>query len=284
MKEHAEYGRDYQLEAADKYRNREKNHWKIRIKLARELVEKYALPRLCNKPKQDIIIVDVGCSVGTFAIEFAKLGYKTFGVDFDDHAIEISQKLSVEEGVTAKFVKGDVSVLNDMIELVDIAICFDIFEHLHSDELGSFLSIIKKRLSANGCIVFHTFPTYYDYIFYRAAYRRFLPLLFRKLSINNFNRIVKTYSLFIDIYLILKTGRSYSERISHERHCNPTTEERLTQIFMRAGYELICIRSDNIYQYKKLIQNKFVSQPITYRNLYGVAIPNNAIMKEKKIL
>jgi 2-polyprenyl-3-methyl-5-hydroxy-6-metoxy-1,4-benzoquinol methylase len=33
-KEYYQYGKEYQLNQAEKYRSREKNHWKIRIELA----------------------------------------------------------------------------------------------------------------------------------------------------------------------------------------------------------------------------------------------------------
>ena len=67
------YGRDYQLAQADKYRNRAHNHWRPRITLGCRLVEEHALPRMPGREKGGITLVDVGCSIGTFAIEFARL-------------------------------------------------------------------------------------------------------------------------------------------------------------------------------------------------------------------
>src|SRR6185503_17586263 len=82
-----QYGEEYQTQLAEKYRNRHSNHWKVRVALANRLVSQYALPRLGHKSTSDIIVTDVGCSIGTFAIEFAKLGYRSYGVDFDPEAL-----------------------------------------------------------------------------------------------------------------------------------------------------------------------------------------------------
>ena len=64
-----EYGYQYQLTQAEKYRNRENNHWKYRIELANRLVDE-ALKEMppTSRPRT---LLDVGCSIGTFAIEFA---------------------------------------------------------------------------------------------------------------------------------------------------------------------------------------------------------------------
>ena len=104
-----QYGRDCQMRLLEKYKNRNDNHWKIRIELANRLVEQYVFPQLEAKPKSDTVVVDIGCSIGTFAIEFAKRGYKSYGIDFDPAAIEIATHLAADEGVSPEFVCGDVS-------------------------------------------------------------------------------------------------------------------------------------------------------------------------------
>ena len=106
--------------------------------MANRLVSQYALPRLGHKSTSDIIVTDVGCSIGTFAIEFAKLGYRSYGVDFDPEALTQARRLCEEEKTHAEFICGDIANWNKQLPPIDIAICFDIFEHLHDDELGSF--------------------------------------------------------------------------------------------------------------------------------------------------
>jgi len=251
------YGREYQLEQANKYRNRHNNHWKFRIDLAHNLVNTYSLSRLRKKQIGDIIIVDVGCSIGTFAIEFAKLGYRSYGVDFDAEAFEIAKQLCDEENVSAEFVQADISDWKQDFPPIDIAICFDIFEHLHDDELGSFLQSIRKQLSEEGSLVFHTFPTQYDYIFFGKSYLK-LPLIpFRTLSTPRFSRIVKAYASLIDIALLVKKGSTYKEAIKSAGHCNPTTKERLKNILERSGYDIVYMESSQLYPFKKSMQKYF---------------------------
>ena len=268
-----EYGTDYQAEMVEKYKNRNNNHWKQRIELAHQLIEKYALLKHLEKPKKDIVVVDIGCSVGTFAIEFAKLGYKSFGIDFDIAAIDTAKQLAVEENVTPEFVCGDVSEWSANFPPIDIAICFDIFEHLHDDELGSFLAAIRKQLSGKGALVFHTFPTKYSHIFHGRGYVTYPLLMFKNMSQSIFNKIVKAYDCFLDIVLLAKTGETYQEKIGEMAHCNPVSSEKLTDILKRAGYEIVFMDMSYLYDTSPTVQKQFKNQPISFPNLYGVATP-----------
>ncbi len=156
---------------------------------------------------------------------------------------------------------------------IDIAICFDIFEHLHDDELGSFLVSIRKQLSENGALIFHTYPTQYDYIFFKKRYLSYPLIPLRNLSESRFDSMVKLYACLIDALLLLCRGKSYKDMITYSGHCNPTTRERLTDIFRRAGYEVVVIESANLYNKKSGFHKRFHKQPITFRNIYGIAEP-----------
>ena len=115
-----QYGEEYQTQLAEKYRNRHSNHWKVRVELANRLVSQYALPRLGHKSASDIIVTDVGCSIGTFAIEFAKLGYRSYGVDFDPEALTLARQLCEEENTHAEFICDDIANWNNQSPLRSI--------------------------------------------------------------------------------------------------------------------------------------------------------------------
>lgn len=275
-----EYGKAYQLAQAEKYRCRHENHWHLRIELAERLVKEYVTPMFSGVGKENIVVVDVGCSIGTFALEFAREGYRAYGVDFDESAIEVAMILSEEEKVSAEFLCKDVSALGDDFPPVDIAVCFDIFEHLHDDELGGLLQGIRRMLSEKGYLVFHTFPTEYDYLFYTDEFnllgRRFLYvplLLFRKLSPTRFSRIVRAYATFLDLFWIITKGMTYRQSIKAESHCNPMTKERLTDILERNGYEILTIQTSQVYPYEAGMKKRFSNQPMADRNIFGVAAP-----------
>jgi 2-polyprenyl-3-methyl-5-hydroxy-6-metoxy-1,4-benzoquinol methylase len=267
------YGADYQARLAEKYENRDKNHWKYRLQMARELMERYVAPRLSGTPAAETVVVDVGCSIGTLAIEFSKLGYRACGIDFDASAIEFARRLSQREGVSPEFVCGDVSQWSDNFPPIDVATCFDIFEHLHDDELGAFLVSVRKQLSARGSLIFHTFPSQFDYIFYSRPVLS-LPLVpFAWLPQRWFTRLVKAYASLLDVGLLLFTGSSYRERIQREPHCNPLTVERLAAILRRTGYEVTHIEARNYFPGRQFARRFFDSQPIACRNIYGMAVP-----------
>lgn len=269
-----QYGEEYQSSQVEKHRNRQVNHWQPRIRLAHELIDKWVLPRCQGRAFKDIAILDVGCSIGTMAIEMASRGFKSYGVDFDASAIAIAKKLCAEDGVAVEFCQGDVAEWGGEHGFkVDLALCFDIFEHLHDDELGAMLQSIRRFLRKDGALVFYTFPLQYDYLFFSREILSWPLWPFRWLSPKCFERLVRGYALLCDIVLLFATGKTYKERIARISHCNPTTKDRLTAILQRAGYEVAFIETDNIYPFLPKIKKRFLRQPSAHRNLYGVAYP-----------
>jgi 2-polyprenyl-3-methyl-5-hydroxy-6-metoxy-1,4-benzoquinol methylase len=271
------YGEAYQREQVEKHRNRQSNHWQQRIALAHRLVNQWVLPRFEGRSPDEITILDVGCSIGTMAIEFALRGFNACGVDFDASALAIGRDLSREEGVSVQFFEGDVSDWQCPAGTsLDIALCFDIFEHLHDDELGALLQSIRRRLNPRGALVFYTFPLQFDYIFYSRAATGWPLVPFLWMPPKYFERIVRAYAALLDLALLLVTGNSYEERIKKRSHCNPTTSTRLLDILSRAGYEIPFIETDNIYSFSPNLLRRFGKQPIAHRNLYGIAYPLGA--------
>lgn len=269
------YGETYQLDQIEKHRHRHENHWKPRIALAHDLIERYILPRLGKS--HDIKTLDVGCSVGTMAIEMAQRGYKSYGVDFDGAALDIARRLALEEQVEVKFYQCDIVELGSHVEeAFDIAICFDIFEHLHDDELGALLQALRRRLSARGALVFFTFPLQFDYLFFSRDVLHWPLLPFNWLPRERFERVVRAYAALLDAGLLLMTGRSYRDRISRAAHCNPTTKKRLEEILKRAGFSIEMMETDNLYTFKPHIIRRFDKQPIAHRTMFGVVRPRQA--------
>ncbi|MBI3563454.1 MAG: methyltransferase domain-containing protein [Gammaproteobacteria bacterium] len=268
-----QYGEEYQRKQVEKYKDRANNHWQFRIQLAHDLVRNHVVPQLGDRAKSTIIVVDVGTSIGTFALEFSKLGYKVYGVDFDEQALKIARQLAAEEKVQPEFIRADISDWSQNFPPIDIAICFDIFEHLHDDELGALLVAIRKNLALNGHLVFHTFPTQYDYLLYDKRLLRYPLYLISKLPTRMFERLLRIYAAFFDIALLLARGVDYKETIKTWSHCNPLTHTRLTDMLKRAGFDIVCIESATLYPSTHAIARIFKKQLISHRNLYGVATP-----------
>jgi 2-polyprenyl-3-methyl-5-hydroxy-6-metoxy-1,4-benzoquinol methylase len=278
-----EYGRGAQEQMLKYYRQSKipsaSNHEYLRVVLAFDLVKKWALPRLSHKEPGDITVVDIGCSIGLFAIEFAKRGYKAYGIDFDPAAIEIARRLNDEENASAQFVQMDVADWNRKFQPIDIAICFDLFEHLHDDELGALFYAMRSQLSKDGCIVFHTLPQKYDYLFWngKKGIVEFPRVLwpFVDWRSNRFSRIVEIYALIRDIVSLCKGNVTHKKAIKKADHPNPLTKESLSDILERAGYEVLTMATGFLgeIQVDPRHRAQFLKQPVTHRSIYGVSVP-----------
>lgn len=267
-----EYGYQYQLTQAEKYRNRDNNHWRYRIELAERLVG-LALEDMPSAD-QPRTLLDVGCSIGTFAIEFARAGFRCFGVDFDQPALDMAKKIASEEGVSPTFICGDVSHRLDEMPEIDIAVCFDVFEHLHDDELGGLLSGVKSQLSQHGVLVFHTYPTQEDHIFHGKLALALPLMMLAWLPVGVFDRIARSYACLVDGLLVLARGKTHRQMIKKNSHCNLLTAERLGDIFSRSGWEVVMLETGNLYPQRHARASWFKKHAVADRNLYGIARPN----------
>lgn len=269
----AEYGLEYHRQQAAKYRDRERNHWRARCDLCRRLVDGIALPRLAARGVTDparIRVLDVGCSIGTFAIESAKRGFVGTGIDLDAEALLVARELAAEEGVHVAFERADVSAWSGGEGAFDIAIAFDIFEHLHDDELGGLLQAVRRCLAPGGTLVFHTFPTEFDYIFFNQDKPLWEPLLeHAALPPEEFERRTRAYAARLDAEYLESGGMPRREWIERWQHCNPLTQRRLGKMLARAGFEVLLIETAQLYPYGAEQQALFRGQPIADRNLYG---------------
>ena len=278
----AEYGASYQQTMLGYYRKSktisEDNTEYLRVRLAFDMVEKYVLPGFDHRAAGEIRVVDVGCSVGLFAIEFAKKGYRSLGIDFDEESLKIARMLNSEENTNATFQQMDAANLN-ISTPIDIAICFDLFEHLHDDEIGSLLVSLRHNLHPHGSLVFHTLPMEFDYLFWneqkgKIEFPRLLRL-FRRLPVNHFLRMVRIYALWLEL-IALCTGQSTRlEKTKTDTHCNPLSMDRVIDILKRAGYSIQWIESGFLGEIQLDPRDRyyFHKHPVTHRSLRGVATP-----------
>lgn len=273
----AEYGLEYQRGQAAKYRARATNHWAIRVGLAMRLADEFAMPRLGARAAAQpatVRVLDVGCSIGTFAIEFAKRGFTATGIDLDADALTIARELALEEGVAPVFLQEDVSAWTGGPGSIDIVVAFDLFEHLHDDELGAMLRAIRTALRPDGTLIYHTFPTEFDYIFFSKHKPLWEPLEpFAHLPPEEFEKRARAYAARLDAEYLESGGVPHREWIELHQHCNPLTRPRLERMLARAGFRSALIETAQLYPFGPAQQARFAGQPIADRNLYGAAVP-----------
>lgn len=269
----AHYTQSYQENQLEKYRARSTNHWQYRIALANRMVQNIVLPRVKKRLRAEVVVVDVGCSIGTFALEFAKSGFRAFGIDFDQIALKMAVQLATEQGVEATFLCGDVSHWPIELPKIDIAVCFDIFEHLHDDEIGSLLVALRRNLSGDGQLIFHTSPTEYQYIFFGHRLMAWPLIPFVWLSKGQFARLTKAYAAILDVIFLIIRGKTHKEWIARDIHCNMLTKERIDEMLQRAGYEKIYLDTAHLFPNRisrPRIKRWFSKHEITHPNLFGV--------------
>ncbi len=277
------YGDEYQQQMLKYYYEAKQpsndNEGFLRVRLVKKLIED-AYREFGRKSMSDTLVLDVGCSVGTFAIECAKMGFRSHGVDFDDRAIEIAERLNAEEGTQAQFHTMDVSDWTKSFPPIDIAVCADIFEHLHDDEIGALLVALKGSMSENGVLVFHTAPQEYDYIFWSKKGDigmldlHWFLVPFKWMSDDHFTRLTRIVALAYDIVSVARTGLTYKERIKRADHPNPLTKTRLIDLLERAGYQTLTVETSTFdVQLRTRHAAFFRSHGVTHRSLYGIARP-----------
>lgn len=259
-----------------KFRNRHKNHWRYHIKLAKQLLDKYAAP-------PPAYLLDLGCSIGTFALEFGLDGYNTIGLDFDPKALEEAKKLAQEMGLNPKWVCEDAGSFC-LEKKVDIVICFDLLEHLDDAIIAGAFECVRKNIKQGGVFIFHTFPTQYDHVFYKGAWTC-LPLIpFRSLSEKKFERLVRCYARVLDIFYLLRHGKRHKRIIAKTVHPNPLSRRRIQKFLEDAGFEILLLEMglDEVNPLKPgqgVFAKKYLAeQPVACRSLWGVARANQKVV------
>ena len=263
------YNESYRNSQLSKFRNRNDNHFGKHILLAKRLVAEYG-------SDSSSTLLDLGCSIGTLALEFALEGYKTIGLDFNYKALGQGRELARELGCCPKWVCGDAGSFS-LREKVDVVVCFDLFEHLSDDVIKRALACVRENLKPNGVFVFHTFPTLYNHVFYEGVLTC-LPLIpFRNLSEDRFEALVHGYAHFLDLFYLLRYGRTHKMVIDETVHSNPLSKEALKAFLLEAGFDIAVLETalDSINPLKpyqgRLAKKFFSNQPVAHRSIWGVA-------------
>lgn len=264
------YSAKYVQTQLDKFRNRRSNHWANHIRLAKMLVKNWGAP-------PPAYLLDLGCSIGTFALEFALEGYDTFGLDFDTKALREAQKLAQElDCDNSKWICADAGKFSLKREF-DIIVCFDLIEHLEDNVMSNMLNCVWDNLKRSGIFVFHTFPTKYDYIFFRDNTKSWPLIPFRNLPNKLFEKMVKLYAIILDAYFLISHGKRHKKCIANTVHPNPLTEEKLKDFLQQTGFQCVMLEKelDAINPLKPgqgiLAKKYFSHQPVVKRSVYGVA-------------
>jgi SAM-dependent methyltransferase len=163
---------------------------------------------------------------------------------------------------------------------IDVAICFDIFEHLHDDELGALLQGLRRQLAPGGRVVFSTTPTQFAYLYSggsaKLAIVRTLVYAMTWLGPRAFPRALRALAAILDAVFLVLRGGDHRDLIKREKHCNPLTRERLEDIFRRAGYGLERIETLDLHPIPGPVAAAFRKHAICHSHVVGVAVPGQS--------
>jgi 2-polyprenyl-3-methyl-5-hydroxy-6-metoxy-1,4-benzoquinol methylase len=99
--------------------------------------------------RKDDAIVELGCGTGyMITLPLARLGYRVIGVDLDEPSIAYGRELFRQAGLDPSYLHaGD---LADLDVAADVIIASEVLEHVHDDDLGRALRIVRSKLKPGG--------------------------------------------------------------------------------------------------------------------------------------
>jgi ubiquinone/menaquinone biosynthesis C-methylase UbiE len=247
------YPHSYSDQQQRKFLDRYGNHWKYRIENCFQHVEGLEGKR----------VLDLGCSIGTFAIESALRGAEeVIGLDLDHYALKLAREnaknLNLHE--RCSFFQCDVSELCLKSGTMDVVLAQDIFEHLDDRELRRMLAECRRILKSDGIFVGHTFPTKYESLFNKKSlYPIFLMIYL--FSRDPRKHILKLYDEHLE--------KDHEELIKNSPHCNLLDHVDFLNMIKEAGFKVEFYRTHNLYDFdtKSFSRRLLAKTPESHRHI-----------------
>lgn len=247
------YEDNYSDNQQKKFLNRYNNHWKYRIENCFQYIDSLEGKR----------VLDLGCNIGTFAIESVLRGAKeAIGVDLDSYALKLAHDNARNSRVNNQcfFVACNVSKLGLQSESIDIIMAEDIFEHLLNPILKETLFECKRVLKKNGIVVGHTFPTKYEPLFNNKRF--FFKLLIAVFKGNDSrDYILELYNKYF--------GKAHEASIKDDKHCNPLDHVDFLTLIKKADFKVDTYKTHQLYDFdtKSLIRRLLLKVPESHRHI-----------------
>lgn len=101
-------------------------------------------------------ILDIGCSAGLHALEFARKGFSVTGVDIETSAIELAKKRAVNQKLKAKFFAMDIE-RDDFTTLGKFDFIYstgNVLSHVKKSNIFEVLKKVSRCLGDKGILLF----------------------------------------------------------------------------------------------------------------------------------
>ncbi len=221
-----------------KYTHSDRNFWRLKLQSIAELTGELQGQR----------ILDLGCGVGTCAIEYGMRGNQTIGVDYTLPAVQAGQEMGRSKGLTeTTFCVGDVSTLPFIDQAFDGIIASDIFEHLIPEVLDRTVGECARVLKPGGRLYVMTWPTRYRYIFNSRVFLVCVAPVFWLPR-----RWLKAYVRWLDRTIVqwyhrLRHGMTHDAYRLASIHPNPLTKEDLEALIRKHRFGSATIFLQELY-------------------------------------
>ncbi len=202
---------DNQQEQARSYFHQSARDWQSKADGQRD---EYNVIQARNRATLDIIsrlpsvsdFLDVGCGTGQLAIDVAKLGIRSVGLDFAPDMIRIAKENNAKESASALFACSSFFEAQHAPTSYDVISAQGVIEYISLDELEIFLGLCSAALRAGGSLAL-------------ASRNR----LFNVVSLNSFTKMemdIGTMDLLIREAICLQSsaaGELFGNLMAHER-------------------------------------------------------------------
>ena len=249
-----------------KYTHHDRNFWQVKLRSIAQMTGPLVGQRL----------LDLGCGVGTCAIEYGLRGNQTVGVDYTLGAARAGQEISQSKGLTqTTFCVGNVAQLPFESGTFDGVLASDIFEHLVPEVLDATIGECARILKPGGTLYVMTWPTRYRYIFNSRVFLAcvlpgfWLPPQWLKAYIRCIDRTI------VQWYHVLRHGMTHDAYRLASIHPNPLTVEALRALFVKRGFASIRISLQDLYGQEgrlraQIVRRLFRSCDYAQSGLYAV--------------
>lgn len=247
------------------------NHWTLTHRWIERFID-------TSTPQR---ILDLGCAVGCHAIEFARKGHTTCGIDVLPQMIDRGRDLvdSLELTDRCRLIAGDVRQLDRYFPPAsfDVAVSCDTFEHLEDDAIVDTLYGLKRVLRPGGRIIVQTSPGRHYYWFEPHRYK-LLALMVPMAWLPD--KAFTAYVRGLESTLFRKLRREHVRFYRHEYgHINCLDTVHLRSLMQQAGLKDICTFATHAHPGHKdegcmkapWLKRLFGRKSIACRNVFGVA-------------
>ncbi|MFT5749857.1 MAG: 2-polyprenyl-3-methyl-5-hydroxy-6-metoxy-1,4-benzoquinol methylase [Ancylomarina sp.] len=117
--------------------------------------------------------IDIGCGLGNYSRELARMGFEMFGIDFSNVAIEKAKTLAIKDKLSVEFLVADLTQeLKLSLSEFDFAFDYGLLHHIFPENREIFARNVAKLLNENAFYLSIAFNEEDDYFEGKEKYRQ----------------------------------------------------------------------------------------------------------------